>query len=604
MPTVRTRAAALAVVALVVAFASLAVLGRASAQTGERILSYDVRIEIEADGALLIDEYIVYDFGSDQRHGILRDIPVRVYYDDTHDREYRLEILEVGASAGTPAGYVVEDAPDGMKRIRVGDADITISGRHDYSLRYRLRDALNGFASHDELYWNAIATGWAAPIDRATVEVIAPAEITRVACYSGYEGSSLPCTSATPAGDRANFAEGGLGSYEGVTVVVALPKGAVPEPTPRLVERWSLARAFEVTPFTLGGAGALLALAVAGVTRVTWLSGRDRRFRGSAVDVAFGGAGGEDERVPLGQGGPYPVEYAPPDRLRPGQVGLILDETAHTVDVTATLVDLAVRGYLRITELEEGGLFKKADWRLTKLKEPDAALLEYERLLLESLFPGSKTERDLSDLRTTFHSHLAKVQKALYEDAVARGWYRRSPDSARTRWVGIGIGALIVAALLQAGLAAWTHVALLGVPLVLGAIALLVVTPWMPSRTARGTAALTRVRGFQRFIATAESERARFAERAQLFTEFLPYAIVFGLTERWAKAFEGLATPPDTGWYVGSRPFAYGAFASSVGDFSVNASGTLASTPGGSGSSGFSGGFSGGGGGGGGGGSW
>ncbi|GMU41714.1 MAG: hypothetical protein AMXMBFR23_25800 [Chloroflexota bacterium] len=601
MPTVRTRAAALAVVALVVAFASL---GRASAQTGERILSYDVRIEIEADGALLIDEYIVYDFGGNERRGILRDVPVRVHYDGTHDRLYGLEVIEVGASAGTPAGYVVEDAPGGMKRIRIGDADVTITGRHDYALRYRIRDALNGFASHDELYWNAIATGWAVPIDRATVEVIAPAEITRIACYSGYDGSSLPCTSATPAGDRANFAEGGLGAYEGVTVVVALPKGAVPEPQPRLIERWSLRRAFEVTPFTLGGAGTLLALVVGGVARVTWLSGRDRRYRGSAVDVAFGGAGGADERVPLGQGGPYPVEYAPPDGLRPGQVGLILDETAHTVDVTATLIDLAVRGYLRITELEEGGLFKRADWRLTKLKEPDAALLEYERLLLESLFPGSKTERDLSDLRTTFHSHLAKVQQALYEDAVARGWYRRSPDSARNRWVGIGIGALIAAALLQAGLAAWTHVALLGVPLVLGAIALLVVTPWMPSRTARGTAALTRVRGFQRFIATAESERARFAERAQLFTEYLPYAIVFGLTERWAKAFEGLATPPDTGWYAGSRPFAYGAFASSVGDFSVNAGGTLASTPGGSGSSGFSGGSSGGGVGGGGGGSW
>jgi uncharacterized membrane protein len=90
-----------------------------------------------------------------------------------------------------------------------------------------------------------------------------------------------------------------------------------------------------------------------------------------------------------------------------------------------------------------------------------------------------------------------------------------------------------------------------------------------------------------------------------VFTRFLPFAVVFGATEKWAKAFEVLGIQPDTSWYVSPHPFAYASFAQSMDGFAVTTGGTIASTPSGSGSSGFSGGgFSGGGGGGGGGGSW
>jgi uncharacterized membrane protein len=111
------------------------------------------------------------------------------------------------------------------------------------------------------------------------------------------------------------------------------------------------------------------------------------------------------------------------------------------------------------------------------------------------------------------------------------------------------------------------------------------------------------VLGFRRFITESEKERARFAERTNLFSEYLPYAIVFGCTERWAKAFSGLQNEPPT-WYVGSGMYYPHTFAHSIDGFAVTTSGTITSTPSGSGSSGFSGGSSGGGGGGGGGGSW
>ena len=129
----------------------------------------------------------------------------------------------------------------------------------------------------------------------------------------------------------------------------------------------------------------------------------------------------------------------------------------------------------------------------------------------------------------------------------------------------------------------------------------------MPRRTAKGTGTLRRVQGFRRFIEESEKERARFAERQNLFSEYLPYAVVFGATDKWARAFAGIdGQLPQTNWYVGSYGyFTLGSFNDSMDGFATTTSGTITSTPSGSGSSGFGGGgFSGGGGGGGGGGSW
>jgi uncharacterized membrane protein len=150
-----------------------------------------------------------------------------------------------------------------------------------------------------------------------------------------------------------------------------------------------------------------------------------------------------------------------------------------------------------------------------------------------------------------------------------------------------------------------THAALVAVPLLIGSVLLLLSAKRMPRRTAKGTGVLRRVAGFRRFIEESEKDRARFAEQQHLFSEYLPYAIVFGATEKWARAFAGLddeLTQP--GWYGGSSSFTPVGFAHSVDGFTVTSAGTIASTPAGSGSSGFSGGSSGGGGGGGGGGSW
>lgn len=573
---------------------------------GERITAYDVDIRIETSGDLLITEIIDYDFAANSRHGIFREIPVRLDYDSRYERVYPLKVLSVEGSPGTPDKYKRESIGN-TERLKIGDPDKTITGAHRYTITYRVGGALNGFEGHDELYWNAIGTEWPVPIEQATVRVTTPADIIEVACFGGEGGSRLACAQAERAGRTAGFSDRRLAAGDGITVVVAFAKGAVPPPAPVLDERWSLTRAFAVTPATAGGSLLLLAVAVLGVVRLAWRTGRDRAYAGSPVDAAYATAGQEEPvRPSLGPFGGVetPVEFVPPDNFRPGQLGTLVDETANTLDVTATIVDLAVRGYLRIDEIPKKGWFGKPDWTLTQLKDSDDALLRYEQLLLDGLFrDGSPI--NLSSLRTTFVSRLETVRYALYQDVVAQGWFAGRPDKIRQKWYLIGGAAVVVSLVLLTVLVAATHAALLGVPLVLGSVLLLLSAKRMPRRTAKGTGVLRRVAGFRRFIEESEKDRARFAEQQHLFSEYLPYAIVFGATEKWARAFAGLdqeLTQP--GWYGGSSSFTPVGFAHSMDGFAVTTAGTITSTPAGSGSSGFSGGSSGGGGGGGGGGSW
>ena len=596
----RSRAAA----GFLLVLLTLAIGAPAGAQDAEVIHRYDVAIAIGSDGVLTITETIEYDLGSNERHGIFRDIPDRFGFDDEHDRIYPIDVVSVTASEGTPSGYEVLHE-SGRFRIRVGDPDRTITGTHTYTLAYRVEGALNGFPDHDELYWNAIGDEWGATIERASVRVTAPGPIERVACYAGPAGSSLPCETAEAEGDTATFAHHDLFLYEPFTVVVAVPKGVVPAPSPILEERWSVRRAFSLTPTTVGAFALVLVTSLATFAVLAWRTGRDRRSVGSQVDIVMGAPEGTPEQaVPLFESGGAPVEFAPPADLRPGQIGTLLDEVANPVDVTATIIDLAVRGYLTIVEVPTSGWFGKTDWTLVRRTPPDGALLEYERRLMDGIFEDG-SEVTLSSLKTTFVPRLKRVTDALYDDAVQRGWFVGRPDRVRQRWVWLGIGALLLAGAIEYAALRWTRYAIVPIPLILLGVLVAIGARWMPRRTPAGTGLVRRVAGFRTVIATAETHLSRWAEQENVFTRFLPYAIVFGLTEKWAKAFEGLARQPDTSWYVSSHPFAYAAFADAMDGFSVTTAGTIASTPSGSGASGFGGGgFAGGGGGGGGGGSW
>jgi hypothetical protein len=605
----------LAAAALVVPLFAL----QASAAAGDGYIGqYDVDITINDDGSLDVSEMIGYTF-TDRSHGIYRIIPNRypvsepftpesseTTIDTSYDRVVDIKDVRVISPSGAPTDLQISQEGSVLS-IRVGDPDTTVKGTQFYLLRYRVEGALNSFDGYDELYWDAIGTEWSVPILRSTVRVEAP-RIKDGRCFTGLYGGVQQCDETSVSATSFTAEEGGVGDGKGVSIVVTMPPGTVDVPPPVYEQRWSLQRAFALTPATVGAAAAVLLLGAAGIW---WLvrRGRDRRFVGQIPGLApLSDVASAEEMRPFGDSGEGPVEWAPPDDLRPGLLGTLIDEQANVLDVTATIVDLAVRGYLRIDEIPDKGLFSSRDWQLVQLKGGDTELLAYEQKLFAALFSGRNTVR-LSKLKQTFAEDLKRVQSSMYDELVYRNWYRRRPDSTRTTWGVVGFAAVAVAVGATYLLASYTHFGVVGVALVIGAVGVWFASRDMPARTGHGSAVLARTLGFRRYLATAEAGQIRFEEGTDVFSRYLPYAIVFGEAERWAKVFATLAaaggaaaTMPAVAWYTSPHAFSFGEFGNSVNAFSVNASGSISAAA--ASSSGGGGGFSGGGFGGGGGGGW
>jgi len=635
-------------VACAIATAALATIfaapGRASAQiSAERITSYNAGIVIQRNGSILVTEQITYDFGTDQRHGIFRVIPVRFRYNGSYDRIYPVDVRSVWSDTPNPR-YEVDSAGSSVS-VKIGNPDQTVTGVHWYQITYLVRGSLNGFADHDELYWNAVGTQWDVPIGRATVRVSAPVAVTRAACFAGPVGSAAACQHAAITNGTARFTQSGLGPHEGLTVVVAIPAGVVASPGPILRERWSLQRAFALTPVSAGASGALLAILII-LGAVVLARGRDRRYSRSAARVVDGRPVPAEEAVPLSGRDESAMESAPPVDVRPGQAGTLLDGVANPHDVTGTIVDLAVRGYLRMEDArtdeapaDEATLYEvppdKAladeatpfeaqldetvrDWRLVRLNKT-GGLLDYEQILLDGLFKYASTASGaastlLSELGPAFTGSLKHAQDALYTDVFKRGWFTARPDRVRRTWRIIGGVLLVAGAAATVAAAAFSPFGLIPVPAALAGLVLIGCARWMPVRTAKGTDLARRLLGFRRYITTATAAQAPFAGQPELLYDYLPYAIVFGCTNEWAAMTTALKDADQApSWYRSAGPYGpsalsslprSGYYFSSMHHFAMNTSNWLATHSSSSGGSGFSGGFSGGGGGGGGGGSW
>jgi uncharacterized membrane protein YgcG len=596
----------------------LAAPGRASAQTNaERITSYDARITIQRNGSILVTEQITYDFGTDQRHGIFRVIPVRVRYNGRYDRIYPIDVRSVWSDTPNPQ-YEVDSSSSSIS-IKIGNPDQTVSGVHWYQITYLVRGSLNAFAEHDELYWNVVGNQWNVPIDQARVRVSAPVALSRAACFTGPLGSTAACGHAAITNGVASFSQNGLGPREGLTVVVAIPKGIVASPGPILRERWSMQRAFALTPVSAGASGGLLAV-LAVLVALALVKGRDRRYSRSAAHIVDGTPVQADEAVPLSSHDEPAMESAPPAGMRPGQAGTLLDGAANPRDVTGTIVDLAVRGYLRIEDAPPGQTHQ--DWRLVRL-DKTGGLLDYEQILLDGLFKDASCDSGaastlLSELGPAFAGQLRQAQDALYTDVANRGWFTGRPDRARRRWLIIGCVLFATGTVAIVVAAARSHLGLIPVPVALAGLVLICCARWMPVRTAKGTDLARRLLGFRRYLTTAVAGPTRPAGQVDLLDDYLPYAIVFGCTKEWADvsaAVAGADRAPS--WYRSSGSYGPGNVSSlsrsayyfaPIHQLATTTNtwiATHSASSGGSGSSGFSGGgFSGGGGGGGGGGSW
>jgi uncharacterized membrane protein YgcG len=611
----------------------------AHAADGERILSFTADYAVQADGSMDVTETLVWQFAGDTSHGIQRFVRTSAGYDPKPDtyRRYELSDVSVSSPSGAPSDVAVSET-GAETRIRIGSPDETVQGRQTYVVRYHLAHVVNGFEDHSELYWNVTGERVDIPTDSVRVTVRGPRAVTQAACFYGARGSTDRCT-ATP-GNPARFAAQDLQPGQQVSVVASFPLGAVTDVTPDLragetgysgdsgvASTLSPTAARAVSLVGYGGGVALPVLAAGLMGVLVWKRGRDEQYAGLTPGLTP--VTGAPATVVRGRAPAVAVQFTPPAGVAPGLVGTVLDEEANTIDVSATVVDLAVRGYLRIEEQPAGGMFSRTDWQLTRLDPPqDGPLAQYEQTILDGLFATANPVL-LSELKNHFASTLRSAQSQMYAEVTHRGWFRDSPQQQRRVWQGIGTGLVVLGVasgwflgFRSAGTDQVGGISL-GIPsgivlaagLVIAGLVVRLLGKRMASRTADGSAVLAQSLGFKQYLVTAEANQIRFEEAQDIFSRYLPYAIVFGVADRWARVFNEVAEAAAAAgrsldvptWYVfsGGGFGGFSGIATGMDSFSTTAAGTFTSTPGSSGGSGFSGGgFSGGGGGGGGSSSW
>jgi len=612
-------------------------------EAGWEVTSFAADYVVDSQGRVHATEQIAVDFHDVPKHGIYRNFswridcqPPRIQTEAVVSacpsgklRTYDIAIEGVTSAGGVPSGYTTSRIGD-TEQVKIGDANAVVTGKQTYVIRYTVAGALDAYASHDELYWN-VSGSWPVPILAFSSKVTLPSGSFQDAkCFEGTPLTSSPCPASQASAIATFTSVGALDRGDQVTILATFPPGIVPVGAPHLWQPSSYRDFNHLNLVELGGTVVVGVLAALALVLLWWEAGRDRAYK----TLYYLTGDPREGRRPLFGGPPIVVEFTPPDGLRPGEMGMLLDERADTLDVTATTIDLAVRGYLRIEEVDPASSAAKGkDWRLIRLKKADEALLPYERRLLNGLFEDEDERKSvlLSELRYHFAESMEEVQDKLYKDAAARGWFARDPRVAKAGWEGKAL--LVAAAGLVLCYAAgyFSGLALVPTAVPVAGLALMPLAYTMSRRTATGSEALRRVLGFRLYIDTAETRRQEFNEKANIFVSYLPYAIVFGSVTKWARAFDGLDAQvrESIDWYAGSDLSAFRVAGFSValqgmasgigyslsaptmptavgGGFSSSGPGGFGGFGGGGfGGGGFGGGgFAGGGGGGGGGGSW
>jgi hypothetical protein len=535
------------------------------------VQSFEATVNVETDGSILVEETIVPRF-TGSWNGIFRTIPIQYRTPQGLNYTLRLNVESVTDGEGRALKYE-SSRERHYRKLRIwvpGAADAT----RTVNLRYRVQNGLRFFDEHDELYWNVTGDEWEVPIEVASAHVRLPeaASGVRATAFRGAYGSTEQSDVSTgPDGVRVQTSRG-LGMREGLTLVVGWNPGAVHRPT--AVDK--------TADFVYSN----LPLAVPPL--VFFAMFRLWRRRGRDPELA-----------------PITTQYEPPAQMTPAELGTLIDGKPDMRDITASIVDLAVRGYLHIAETENERFFglvssKEYTFTLKTDRREWAALKKHERDLLGAMFASSADSVTLSDLKNKFYKNLPGLRDELYGRLVNDGFYTGRPDRVRLFYIlgGIGVGLLI-------GFASAGILASLGMQPASGIIAgvlsasIVAFFGWfMPARTTRGTRELEKVLGFREFLTRVEGDRLeRLVKTPAMFEKFLPYAMAFGVEENWAKAFDGIYDQPPS-WYSGPggiSTFRPSAFTHNLGVMSTAAAATMASAPRSSGGSGFSGGSSGGG---------
>jgi hypothetical protein len=513
-------------------FATLVALTVPASAKSWRVSDFQDTITVNPDGSALINETITLKFVGEW-HGIHRTIPIE--YPGPNGTNYQLfvDITSITDENGVKLKY--DSSTSGAYRdlkIYILDA---VNATRTVEIAYRVRNGTRFFDSYDEFYWNVTGNDWPVPIDHASAGVHFPEaanESLRAQAFTGAYGSTGSDASAKVEGSTAEFETNNpLPMRGGLTIDVYIPKGILKEPG------W-LARLF----WFIGGNPAvflpLVTLAV--MLPLWWYKGRDTD---PGMSVA-----------PM---------YEPPAGISPAEAGTLLDDRIHPRDITSTIVDLAVRGFLKIEETDEKGLlFHNKDYIFHLLKPmsqwTDENLAPHESVMLTNIFLDGASDTRLSSLKNRFYNAVPVIRTDIMSALKQKGIYRLDPESANGYSAGAAFCILAPFAIFQYMRWAdfFSSIPVLIVCLVIAAVIWWLFAREMTAKTLKGSRIHIAVLGFQEFMNRVDAERLKTMP-SNTFEKFLPYAMALGVEHHWAQAFAGIVHDPPT-WYAAPAGYGYG----------------------------------------------
>lgn len=621
----------------------------------ERILYFHSDITVFEDSSMAVREVIrVHATGDQIRHGIYRDFPTR--YRDRYGNRYRVGFKVVKALRdGSPEEYHLQDLSNGI-RIYLGKKSETVPpGDYTYTLFYTTTRQIGFFKDHDELYWNVTGNGWSFAMDEASATVVLPQGISNEKIslngYTGPQGSQATnFTSSIDESAKITFSTTRpLSPGEGLTIVVAWPKGVLVEPS----------RADRLTYLFQDNPSA--AVGVLGLTLLL--------FYYWSVWARVGRDPAKGTIIPL---------YSPPDRFSPSATRYVVRMGYDDKTFASAVVSMAVKGFLSIAE-------NSGTYTLTRGKADKTVLSPEEQIIASKLLTSSDTielkqanhaaiSDTMGSVKNSLKMHYEKTYFLTNRQYFVPGVVvsiillaltglasSRSERAAialfASFWLSIwslGVTFLVWEAITlwkqalfgtehkPASLAAATSMSLFSLPFIAGEIAGLGLLAFATSPlvvlilaalvfvnflfyhllkapTLAGRNLMDEIEGFRMFLSVTEGDRLNLVSPPEktplLFEKYLPYALALDVEHSWAQQFSEILSSAGEGqagyapgWYSGSSWNSMGAsgFAGSLGSSLCTAISSSSTAPGSSsGSSGFGGGgSSGGGGGGGGGGGW
>ncbi len=494
-----------------------------------RITRFASHMTVAQDGTMKVSEHLVLYFEGTY-HGIYRDIPIE--YPGPHGSNYTLFLNVTGVTDGQGQKLKYDSSvQNGYRHLKIYIPN-AVDTTTEVEINYTVKNAIRWFDDHDELYWNVTGNDWPVPIDSAIAIIDFPEGTInnlRAQAFTGIYGSEAQDATVSMNRDVVTVqANGSLSMREGLTVDVYITKGVLTEPSKLTFAIWFLrSNTIVLLP--------LWALIV--MFFFWWTKGRDPK-----PDISV---------APM---------YEPPKGMTPAEVGTMIDDTVHPRDITSTLVDLAVKGYIKIEETESKVmLFSHRDYIFHSLKDPgtwsSSDLESHERVMLNQLFAGGATQIRLSELRNQFYVAIPTIKEDILAELRSKGMYTVDPDSAHAYVLaGVFFTALPFVIVQLLG---WGNVLdSIGLLIASGFIALIIVFLFariMTAKSLKGVRTKVEILGLQEFITRVDADRLRRMP-PDTFEKILPYAMALGIENHWAKAFQGIVQNPPT-WYVGPVPY-------------------------------------------------